>query len=878
MKFLILSFLILLSTTSFGQTFVQGNNLIETPSVTTTSGTAVNLSYASQTVQGFTGSSNQTVVLPDATTLPIGRAFEFFNMSTGTITINDNSSGLQRTLAPSEHAKLVLTAKGSAAGTWMVEKITIDLGSSLLTGVLPISKGGTGQTSASAAFNALSPNTTKGDLTVNNGTTNIRLGVGTDSYVLTADSSQASGIKWAPASGGTVSPLTTKGDLYTYSTTNARLGVGSDGQVLTADSTQTTGIKWAAAPVSTTLTTKGDIQGFSTSNARVPVGTDGQILTADSTNANGVSWKANTPTTAQGQSEGSSSTTVNFQAPNNQFTTTGTNTRLIETGNNDLLVNPSFEHSTVTTGWTLGTGSVGAAETSVIHAGSGKQALKVTMTSVNGDSLYQDVTPAGSLQGTNLAYAVWINANNTSNLQFCQRLAGADVSYCSTVVNDAIYHPYLLLAAGPSSGSVGWVIKTTSSTSGSYYVDDGHLMDASKYVGQGVPPNAFTAQISSTGVVTAQAPYNWISSCSVSDTSLYACTYVSGIFGASPNILMDINGGDPGATIVSTSQSAASSSGFSYRTNVGSAKAAQGISIQASKSGSDFVQNSITPNTLPQYWSGYMTGTGWTSTSTSSYVDMAAGSSVSVVTNQSRNITCTAASGSLPGITCTPNVTGLYYACASFPSSSSSAASVFARLLESVSNVKVNDGNYGDVAANSSLPFNLCGLFSATAGTAFTLKIQSYASAGTTTLKTTSASFPLSFTVAQWSGGVTAPWLLGSVTNNKQSSIHHFDGFISGSSSSINNCTGTCQIYNGSPDITATKNTTGSYTLTAAAGSCNANSVLKCNYAGASIGTNIVNCGWGGSATSTINNVSCYQVGTSTLLDSAVQFQCTCDR
>lgn len=67
---------------------------------------------------------------------------------------------------------------------------------------LSIANGGTGEATATQAFDFLAPSTTKGDLIVFNGTDNVRLGVGTDTYVLTADAASSTGIKWAAGGGG----------------------------------------------------------------------------------------------------------------------------------------------------------------------------------------------------------------------------------------------------------------------------------------------------------------------------------------------------------------------------------------------------------------------------------------------------------------------------------------------------------------------------------------------------------------------------------------------------------------------------------------------------------------------------------------------------
>jgi hypothetical protein len=72
------------------------------------------------------------------------------------------------------------------------------------------------------------------------------LAEGMMSYLADTNSVEVyNGSAWVAVGGS--SPLTTKGDLYGFSTLDARVPIGTNGQVLTADSAETLGLKWAAA-------------------------------------------------------------------------------------------------------------------------------------------------------------------------------------------------------------------------------------------------------------------------------------------------------------------------------------------------------------------------------------------------------------------------------------------------------------------------------------------------------------------------------------------------------------------------------------------------------------------------------------------------------
>lgn len=201
---------------------ISVNSISEGYSNVAAAGTTTTLTVASVPNYVVTGSGGQTYQLPDATTLPNGVNYTFNNnQSSGTIVVKNNSGTTIATIQSGGLVDVSLLSNSIAAGSWDVHNLapanvswstnTLDYPGSITSATwngvaVAINRGGTGQSTAAAGFNALSPITSTGDLIIGNGTNSAtRLAIGTNGYVLTSNGTTAS---WTAASAGTVTSVT----------------------------------------------------------------------------------------------------------------------------------------------------------------------------------------------------------------------------------------------------------------------------------------------------------------------------------------------------------------------------------------------------------------------------------------------------------------------------------------------------------------------------------------------------------------------------------------------------------------------------------------------------------------------------------------------
>jgi len=174
---------------------VAGTTTLSTDADVTLTTTTLAANQARQAILLWTASNGATT--RNITAPAQSKAYAVINAGTGSVVL--------RGVGPTTGVTIVSGEKCLAAwnGTDFVKVASSVIPASGLTGTVAIANGGTGQTTATAAFDALAPTTTQGDTMYYNGTDVVRLAKGTAGQALVMNSG-ATAPEWGvvPASTG----------------------------------------------------------------------------------------------------------------------------------------------------------------------------------------------------------------------------------------------------------------------------------------------------------------------------------------------------------------------------------------------------------------------------------------------------------------------------------------------------------------------------------------------------------------------------------------------------------------------------------------------------------------------------------------------------
>lgn len=237
------------------------------------------------------------------------------------------------------------------------------------------------------------------------------------------------------------------------------------------------------------------------------------------------------PTTLSGQNSFSKPTTFGTQVPYSQATLLGGINSLIETGNENMLVDPGMESADVSA-YTCTSGTCTKTSTSGEFS-SGKQALKVAL-SAQAMNVSQTVNTPLGIQKQGYVRVLYRVPATMADFQICSIVNSAEQTCVPTnnLVKDDTFRS-IEIPLTFNATNAGIKFKTTSAYTANAYFD-------AAIVAQGLGTqnlmldNVYSAQVSAAGVVSGENK-DWINgNASIASTSQYTLTFNSGIFTIAP--------------------------------------------------------------------------------------------------------------------------------------------------------------------------------------------------------------------------------------------------------------------------------------------------------------------------------------------------------
>ncbi len=184
------------------------------------------------------------------------------------------------------------------------------------------------------------------------------------------------------------------------------------------------------------------------------------------------------PTTIKGSRQTSPTTTFNYQVPNFQATNLGGVTSRIETGNANLLINPSFENPTVASGWTQNQISSIALNGNFVD---GAKGVSVTTNNTTATFLSQSISltnvEASGLSRVQMQSSVWARKNSGIDLYWCVSVDSVEQG-CQLLQSGTLmlkYTNFFSFAATGSTVVINSYFKSTSSAAYNFDADFAYM-------------------------------------------------------------------------------------------------------------------------------------------------------------------------------------------------------------------------------------------------------------------------------------------------------------------------------------------------------------------------------------------------------------------